>query len=109
MAEETQLSEKVSLSGFADEDGLTMGSVNKMVSNYVSKLDSEFDDFRKLTITLKKVHSHPDGKGGQKGGKNELHFKADLGKVYASEVVDFNLLVGLDAGFKKVLAECQKK
>ena len=104
MTEDVNLGEKITLTGFSDEDTATMVAVKKIVGNGVKKLMDEHEDFRHLSITLKKVHAHADGKGG----KNEIHLKLDLGKIYTTEVVDFNLFAGLDAAFKKVSLESQK-
>lgn len=105
MAEDISLGDKIILSGFSDEDGSTMIAVKKIVGNYVKKIMDDHEDFQNLSVKSKKVHSHPGKDGKPEGGKYELHINANLGKAYASEVVDYNLFVGLDKAFKKVMAE----
>lgn len=100
MADTIQLGDKISLAGFKDEDSSTMIVVKKMIGNHVKKIMEDMPNFQNIHITLKKVHQHPDGEGG----KNEIHVKLTGDKVYATEVVDFNLFVGLDKALKKIAA-----
>ena len=100
MADTVQLGDKISLSGFSQEDGATMIVVRKMVGNHVKKLMEDVPNFQNIQITLKKVHAHPDGTGG----RNEIHVKLSADKVTATEVTDFNLFVGLDKALKKIAA-----
>jgi ribosome-associated translation inhibitor RaiA len=102
MEEKTiSLGEKINLSGFQDEESSTMVIIKKMVGNYVKKIAEGVDNFQDISVRLKKIHQHEG-----KGGKSEVHVKLNTGKVYTSEVVDFNLFVALDKAFKKVMAEC---
>lgn len=93
-----QLGDRISLSGFKEEDGSTMVVVRKMVGNHVKRLMEDVPNFQKIELTLKKVHRHPDGTGG----KNEIHVKLIADNVHATEVTDFNLFVGLDKALRKV-------
>ncbi|MFT4326757.1 MAG: hypothetical protein ACMXYK_04605 [Candidatus Woesearchaeota archaeon] len=95
-----QLGETITLTGFGSEDGSTMVVVKKMVGNYVKKLADTIDGFQNIAITLKKIHQHEG-----KGGKNEIHVRMNASKLYTSEVTEFNLFVGLDKCFKKIVAE----
>lgn len=104
MAEEINLGEKITLKGFQEEEGSTMIVIKKMVGNYVKKIMDESNDLRRVSISLKKVHKHPDGTGKSTGGKNEVHVKLEADKMHTSEVVDHNLFVALDKAFKKVMA-----
>lgn len=102
MAENINLGDKITLSGFSGEEGSTMIVVKKMVGNYVKRIMDELNhDFQGVGVSLKKIHQHPDGKGG----KNEIHIKVNAGRVFTSEVIDFNLFVAIDKAFKKAIAE----
>ncbi len=104
MAEDINLGELITLKGFNDEDGSTLVIVKKMVGSYIKKIMDDKESFQNATVTLKKVHGHLE-KGQIKGGKSEVHIKINAGKVYTSEVTDFNLFFALDKAFKKVSAE----
>lgn len=100
MADIMQIGEKISLAGFKDEDAATMIIVQKMIGNHLKKIIEDVPNFQNIHITLKKVHQHPDGKGG----KSELHIKLTADTVHATEVTDFDLLTGLDKALKKISA-----
>jgi len=100
------LGEKIRISGFQSEEGSTMVIVKKMVGNYVKSIMDNHEEFQDITINLKKIHQHEE-KGESKGGKNEVHVKVNSGKIFTSEVTDFNLFVAIDKVFKKIISEME--
>jgi hypothetical protein len=90
-----ELGGNIQLTGFRDLDSATMVVVKKMVGNFVRHVGTH-DDFKNFHLTLKKVHQR------EKSELYELHAKLNADRLYTSEVVDRNLMVGLDAVMKKV-------
>jgi hypothetical protein len=103
VTEITKLGTNVRLSGFQDESAMNMAVIEKKISSYVDRME-ELHDFKNVDITLKKVHAHPDGKGG----KNEIHVRMNAEKLYTTEVTDFDVLVSLDKALKKIIAASEQ-
>jgi ribosome-associated translation inhibitor RaiA len=90
-----ELGDNIQLTGFRDLDSATMVVVKKMVGNFVKHIGS-VDDFRNFHLTLKTVHAR------EKSELYELHAHLQTDRVYSAEVVERNLMVGLDSVMKKV-------
>jgi ribosome-associated translation inhibitor RaiA len=74
--------------------------IKKLVGNYTRKL-SDGRPVNNLTITLKPIH-----KTDKDSVKYELKSKLDLdGKIYNSEIVEYNLFIGIDSILKKLEAQ----
>jgi hypothetical protein len=92
-----QLGGSIELSGFKDIDRGSMVILKKIVGNYVKKFNEKVENFQKLSLHVKKVHS------------NEEHalyeFQANLmanGKIYPAEVSDRNVFAAVDNIIKKL-------
>ncbi len=87
----------IELVGFKDIDGATMIVLKKVVGSYARKFSEMCKNFQKLTVTMKKVHER------EKSEKYEIHSKVlDNGKVFVSEITDFNMFFALDSSLKKI-------
>ncbi|PIN78258.1 hypothetical protein COV16_06170 [Candidatus Woesearchaeota archaeon CG10_big_fil_rev_8_21_14_0_10_34_8] len=90
-----ELGGNIQLSGFRDLDSATMVVVKKIVGNFVKHIDS-VDKFQGLHVTLKIIHQR------EKSEIYELNAKLQSDKLYTSQSVDRNLMIGLDSVLKKV-------
>jgi len=85
----------IELVGFRDLDGGSMIILKKMVGNHVRKISGVCDNFEKLTVSMKKV--------GSGGNKFEIAARLlDNGRMYNTEVTDFNLFFTLDKALQKM-------
>lgn len=90
----------IQLTGFRDIDSSSMAVLRKIVDNHAKRISELTKKMGTLHITLKPIHER------EKSEKYEVHAKVvDDGKVYASEVVDRNLLVAIDSVLKKMVNE----
>lgn len=104
MDETLELGGNIQLSGFSEIDRNSMIVVKKLVGNYARKFQDMCQQFEGLKVTLKNVHKSEDHPG-----RFELHSKLiDNGKTYATESIDTNLFVTLDATLKKLEASIAK-
>jgi hypothetical protein len=106
MAEESNVTDTLSLGGNIDLVGFKQVSISdvvvvkKLVGHYTRKIQEHSKNFERITILLKEIHKIDNN------AKHEIHIKViDAGKLFSSEVVDKNLFVALDAALKKMLAE----
>lgn len=89
-----ELGGNIELVGFKNIDSGSMVVLKKMVGNYVKKMNGLTDNFEKLTLTAKTVHTD---------NKFEIHAKVmDNGTPITSEVTDFNLFFTVDKALSKV-------
>jgi hypothetical protein len=92
-----QLGGNIELVGFREVGPDKIIVVKKIVGNYARKM-SEGSQFDKLTVSLKLVHS----------SKVEIKGKlAANGKLYNSEIVDFNLFFALDKVLGNILTNIE--
>lgn len=95
-----ELGGNITLVGFKELGYAEMVVIKKLVGNYARKL-SDGRQINNLTITLKQVH-HTD----ENSSKFELKAKLDLdGKIINSEVIEYNLFIGIDNILKKLEAQ----
>jgi ribosome-associated translation inhibitor RaiA len=98
-----ELGGNITLVGFREIDYAEMIVVKKMIGNYVRKF-SDKAPINNFTLTMKEIH-----KTSEESGKFELKAKIDLnGEIINSEVVDYNLFIGMDAIMKKLEAQILK-
>ncbi len=86
----------IQLTGFRDLDPATLTVVKKLVGNFVSNISTVEKNFRGLHLTLKQIHKR------EKSEEYELHVLVNANKIHTAELVDRNLMVGIDKVFKKV-------
>ncbi|MBN2458515.1 hypothetical protein JXB31_05280 [Candidatus Woesearchaeota archaeon] len=91
-----ELGGNIELVGFREVDGGSMIIIKKIVGNYARQFSDKSKDFKKLTLSLKKVHER------EKSEKYELHAKMVADKDHNSEVTDRNLLIAVDKVLKKI-------
>ena len=95
-----ELGGNITLVGFKELGYAEMVVVKKLVGNYARKL-SDGRPINNLTMTVKQIH-HTD----ENSFKFELKAKLDLdGKIYNSEIVEYNLFIGIDYILKKLEAQ----
>lgn len=95
-----ELGGNITLVGFKEQGYAEMVVIKKLVGNYARKL-SDGKPVNELRLTLKPIH-HTD----ENSSKFELKAKLDIdGKVYNSEVVEYNLFIGIDSILKKLEAQ----
>ena len=100
MGDDTESGGNVQLAGFRDVDSSSMAVVNKIIGNYTKRISELTKRMGTLHITLKPIHQR------EKSEKYEVYAKVlDNGKVYASEVVDRNLLSAIDSVLRKLVNE----
>ena len=100
MDEEIKLGGNIQLTGFREIDSSSMVVLKKIIGNYAKRIAELTQRMDALHITLKPIHER------EKSEKYELHAKVvDDGKVTASEAVDRNLFVAIDAVLKKLVNE----
>ena len=92
-----ELGGNITLVGFKDLGYAEFVVVKKVVGNYARNF-SEMGTMQDLTVTLKPVHNTEE-----EPSKYEVKGKLDLnGTIYNSEVVEFNLFIGIDSVLKKL-------
>ena len=95
-----ELGGNITLVGFKEQGYAEMVVIKKLVGNYARKL-SDGRPINNLTLTLKPVH-HTD----ENSSKFELKAKLDVdGTIYNSEIVEYNLFIGIDSILKKLEAQ----
>jgi hypothetical protein len=101
MSEETEmiaLGGNIELAGFRGLDRDTMVVVKKIVGNYGRKFSDRSENFEKLRVTRKPVHST------EKSEINEIKtMLVDGGKQFHAEENERNLFVGLDSAMKSLM------
>lgn len=98
-----ELGGNITLAGFKELGYGELVVVKKVVGNYARKF-SDIAQVNELSVTLKPVH-----KTSEESSKHELKTKLDLnGKIYTSEIVEFNLFVGLDKALKRIETQVTK-
>lgn len=96
-----ELGGNITLVGFKDVGFSEMVVVKKIVGNYARKISDKIGGLDELTMTVKPIHHTSED-----SFKYELHVKViQKGKVYTTEVVDFNLFVAIDDAMKKIFTE----
>lgn len=100
MDEENKLGGNIQLTGFRDVDSSSMNVINKIINSHAKRIAELTKKLEQLHITVKSVHER------EKSEKYEVHCKIiDNGKIYASEMVDRNLLVAVDKVLEKMVNE----
>lgn len=95
--ETVELGGNISLTGFKDLESGSITIIKKIVGSYAKKFSEKSDDFKKLSLTMKRVHAT------EGSGKYELHAKLILkGAPITAEETDRNLFVVLDNVLKKI-------
>ncbi len=98
-----ELGGNITLVGFKELDYAEMVVIKKIVGNYARKL-SEKEPINNLTLNLKQIHHTSED-----SSKFELKAKADVnGSIFNSEVVDYNLFIGIDNIMKKIESQVMK-
>ncbi len=91
-----ELGKSIELVGFGEVERDKFVVIKKVVGNFVKKLQERNSGFEKLNLHLKKVHN------------NEYEILGKLissGKMYNSEVINYNLFYALNEILKKLEAE----
>ncbi len=92
-----ELGGNITLVGFKELDYAELVVIKKVVGSYARKF-AEGKNMTNLTLNLKPIHQT-----SQDSQKYELKAKLELdGKMYNSEVTEFNLFIGLDKILKKL-------
>ena len=92
-----ELGGNITLVGFKEIEFAELSIVKKLVGNYAKKISST-KPITNLTLTVKQIH-HTD----ENSSKFELKAKLDLdGKIYNSEITEYNLFIGIDNILKKI-------
>jgi hypothetical protein len=98
-----ELGGNIQLTGFRDLDPATLIIVKKIVGNFVKHVSSTYNNFNGLNITLKGVHQR------EKSEKYEIHAHLKTDQTYTADVVERNLMIGLDSVLKKVEKEMRPR
>lgn len=94
------LPKNIVLTGFRDVDKSAMVIVNKIVSDYVSKVSDKCRNFERLTLIMKHVHEN------EKSTKFEIHGKLlDNGALLVAENTDKNMLLAIEKVLSKIESE----
>ncbi len=97
-----ELGGNITLVGFKEVGFSEMIVVKKLVGNYARKISDKAGELDNLTMTVKPIHQNQE----DDSSKYELHVKViQKGKVFTTEVVDFNLFVAIDSAMKKIFTE----
>lgn len=97
-----ELGGNITLVGFKEIGFSELVIVKKIIGNYARKISDKEGSMEHLTVTVKPIHQTQD----ESNCKYELHVKVlQKGKVYTTEVVDFNLFVAIDSAMKKIFSE----
>jgi ribosome-associated translation inhibitor RaiA len=92
-----ELERNITLVGFKEIEFAELSVVEKLIKDYVKKISNN-KPINNLTLTVKQIH-HTD----ENSSKFELKAKLDLdGKIYNSEVIDYNIFIGIDNILKKI-------
>jgi len=98
-----ELGGNITLIGFKELDYAEMVVIKKIVGNYARKL-SDREQVNELTLNLKQVHHTSED-----SYKFEMKAKVDVnGKIFNSEIVDYNLFIAIDSIMKKLEAQIIK-
>src|SRR3989344_8893430 len=93
MTEVMELGSSIELIDFKDVEKDKFVVVKKIVGNFVKKLQDGNSGFERLSLHLKKVHNT----------EYEIFGKLNIsGKMYNSEVMDYNLFYALNEILKKL-------
>lgn len=98
-----ELGGNIQLTGFRDLDPATLIIVKKIVGNFVKHVSNTYNNFKGLNVTLKIVHQR------EKSEKYEIHAHLKTDQTYTADVVERNLMVGLDSVLKKVEKEMRPR
>lgn len=90
------LGSNIQVTGFRDTDPATFAQVRKQVEDFVRHISTVEKNFRGLHLTLKQIHKR------EKSEEYELHVLVNASRIHTAELVDRNLLVGIDKVFTKV-------
>jgi ribosome-associated translation inhibitor RaiA len=97
-----ELGGNITLVGFKEIGFSEMVVVKKIVGNYARKISDKVGAIDNLTMTVKPIHKSPN----EENSKYELHVRLTVkGKVYSTELTDFNLFVAIDSAMKKIESE----
>lgn len=98
-----ELGGNITLIGFKELDYAEMVVIKKIVGNYARKL-SDREQVNELTLNLKQVHHT-----SEESSKFEMKAKVDInGKIFNSEIVDYNLFIAIDNIMKKLETQIVK-
>ena len=98
-----ELGGNITLIGFKELDYAEMVVIKKIVGNYARKL-SDREQVNELTLNLKQIHHTSED-----SYKFEMKAKVDVnGKIFNSEIVDYNLFIAIDNIMKKLEAQIVK-
>jgi ribosome-associated translation inhibitor RaiA len=99
-----ELGGNITLVGFKEMHHTELVVVKKMVGNYVRKIAGN-EQVNELRLVLKPIH-----KTDEASMKYDLKATLDLnGKIYNSEVIEFNLYVGIDEILKKLESQVEHR
>ncbi len=97
-----KLGGNIELLGFDELETSELIVLKKIIGNYARKFsDALGEDYKKLTLHLKKVH-------GAKSHKYEINATLEGKKTYKSEVTEVNLFVCIADVFKKIESQVIK-
>ena len=99
MEEIQQLGGNIELVGFREMDGGSMIILKKVIGSYARKFSDRLNGIDKLTIRMKKI-------GNSQFELNGLLAKE--GQQFNSEVIEYNLFVGMDKLLKKMESSALK-
>jgi len=98
-----ELGGNIILTGFKELDRSSMVIVKKLVGSYSRKISTASKNFEQLSIVLKRIHGTEEAMKPE--DKFEINVKAiDNGKIFSSEITDFNLFITLDNALAKTTA-----
>jgi ribosome-associated translation inhibitor RaiA len=97
------MEEKIEFSGFKDINGMDMDLIRKKVTNFATDVSEADEKFRKIHMTLKKVHERADNQ------IYEIQAKLVGKETITSDVDDRNLLAAIDTVLKKLSAQMQHR
>ena len=99
--EHINLGDRIKLVGFKQTQPGSVIIAKKIVGNYVKKLEDSLGKLDEITIYTKPVH-------GDTNDKAEVKVKAiKNGKVFTSEMTDFNMFVTMSKVFDKLFNEIE--
>tara|TARA_Y100000034_G_scaffold117075_1_gene156161 strand:+ start:52 stop:345 length:294 start_codon:yes stop_codon:yes gene_type:complete len=94
--ETIELGNNIEISGFRDVDRDKFTVVKKVIGNFVKELQDRNSGFERLSLHLKIIHNN----------EYELIGKLNSGgKMYNSEVINYNLFLALNEILRKLEAE----
>ncbi|MBW3002154.1 hypothetical protein KY338_03280 [Candidatus Woesearchaeota archaeon] len=99
MEEIQQLGGNIELAGFRELDGGSMIILKKVIGSYARKFSDRLNGIDKLSIRMKKV------------GNSQFELSGMLakeGQQFNSEVIEYNLFVGMDKLLKKMESSALK-